>query len=464
MLDAYNCLALALVERGDNYGEACDFLHVAHEHLSQTDSPQDHFWDWLMTVALLCSHWGPGDHMPELLGLCEKALDPLAGRGQLPVGAEREDLAAVAEMAGRLLVRQGETTHAEHHLRRALQLDYDRVTAAREISFIYVDQERWADALMEQQRVASLEPSDRGARAFADALRVVVEGGSQPDGTLIAYLRDMREEQAARFDQLSKGQGRIYSELALQGSVQQEIREAQRRACNRLARLSRSEHQAERMYADLVDELHNLVQEGSLLQPSALWRAKSKIVERLGPESFSALHGDCQNFLITAESLHAAISDVADQIDAGVITVEYAKVVETELRSRLMRALGRCMDRGAYPSTRFGRIQKRRQDWESTLSGLTLGLLCAALESVCELQRERVVRSCLADLALQAGDLRQLAKDVDAVRKLRNGAAHVSRVRREDLDELRSLLFEKGLLRKLADISQRLGPAEGYST
>ena len=94
----------------------------------------------------------------------------------------------------------------------------------------------------------------------------------------------------------------------------------------------------------ILDQLNNLVQQGSKIQPAA-WRSASyRAISELGTDVFNNLHPDSQHFLTTAEVFYAASENVASEMDASPIAVEYAKVVETELRNRFLPALARGLE------------------------------------------------------------------------------------------------------------------------
>ena len=59
------------------------------------------------------------------------------------------------------------------------------------------------------------------------------------------------------------------------------------------------------------------------------------------PHVFLELLPDCRDFLLTAEVFYRASHEVRDRLDAALVSVEYAKVVETEMRYGFMMGLAR---------------------------------------------------------------------------------------------------------------------------
>ena len=131
----------------------------------------------------------------------------------------------------------------------------------------------------------------------------------------------------------------------------------------------------------ILDQPNNLVQEGSKIQPAALRSASYRAINELGTDVFNDLHPDSQHFLTTAETLYAASDNVASEMDSSFVVIEYAKVVETELRNRFLPVLARGLEAERFKDKlRAGREEIRPEfrsgghaKWERKLSNLLLG-------------------------------------------------------------------------------------------
>ena len=439
-----------------DYLAACQALSKAYSYLMETQDPVDGYVSWLMGVKHLAEKWEPGDDLAELLSLCNAALDLRPFGERLPKHVSGADIAPIAEAAGILLVERGDLARAERYFLRAKDLDPTRVSVARRLSELYVDRQQWSKALTEQQRAARLAPADPDAQRLVVVLAVAAtaaKSGLQPE------LDAIRSGIAG----LQAGQDLM---ISLQRDLLQKVSDEQRRAQLMLKRPLDSIAE-ERVYADLLDQLHNLVQQGSRVQMDAVRVARDRLVEILGNEYFSALSRDCQHFLITAETFYIASTDVPEEVDAALIAVEYAKVVETELRHRFLRKLGSCLDESGYRGHpgRRGRLlcestgvaREKEDSWEDTFALLTLGSIVRLLRATICPARNPTVADCVRKLGVKAEGIELLVEDVETIRtKYRNGAAHTQRLDRADLDEFRDLLFEKELLRRLVVLGKRV--------
>ena len=61
----------------------------------------------------------------------------------------------------------------------------------------------------------------------------------------------------------------------------------------------------------IMDQLNNLIQQGSKVQPAAWRSASDRVISELGNEIFSNLHPDSQHFLTTAKVLYPTSENVA---------------------------------------------------------------------------------------------------------------------------------------------------------
>jgi len=439
-----------------DYLAACQALNKAYSYLMRMPVPADQYWYWLMDVDYLAGKWKPGDDWPTLLRLCDAALDLRPFGDKPPKHVSGADVAPVAEAAGTLLVERGDLARAEPYFLQAKDLDPTRVSVARRLSKLYIDQQRWQEALTEQQRAARLAPADPDAQRLVVVLAVAAmaaKSGLKPE--LDAIRSGIAELQA--------GQDLM---ISLQRDLSQKISDERRRAQLMLKRPLDS-IAAERVYADLLDQLHNLVQQGSRVQMAAVRVARDCLIEKLGYEYFSALLPECQHFLVTAETFYATSADIPEQVDAALIAVEYAKVVETELRCRFLRNLGICVDESGYRGhpgrrgrllcERTGIARNKEDSWEDTFALLTLGSIVRLLRATIRPARNPTVADCVRKLGLKPERIELLVEDVETVRtKYRNGAAHTQRLNRADLDEFRVVLFEQKLLHRLVDIGRRV--------
>ncbi len=443
-----------------DYLAACQALNKAYSYLMRMPAPADAdpYCFWLDDVDYLVGKWKPGDDWSTFLRLCDAALDLRPFGNSLPKGVSGKDMAPIAEAAGTLLVERGDLARAEPYFLQAKDLDPTRVSVARRLSKLYIDQQRWQEALTEQQRAARLAPADPDAQRLVVVLAVAAmaaKSGLKPE--LDAIRSGIAELQA--------GQDLI---ISLQRDLSQKISDERRRAQLMLKRPLDS-MAADRVYADLLDQLHNLVQQGSRVQMAAVRVARDCLIEKLGYEYFSALLPECQHFLVTAETFYTTSADIPEQVDAALIAVEYAKVVETELRCRFLRNLGICVDESGYRGhpgrrgrllcERTGIAREKKDSWEDTFALLTLGSIVRLLRATIRPARNPTVADCVRKLGLKAEGIELLVEDVETVRtKYRNGAAHTQRLDRADLDEFRVLLFEQKLLHRLVDIGRRVAP------
>ena len=252
----------------------------------------------------------------------------------------------------------------------------------------------------------------------------------------------------------------ILEELSIQRDLMERVADAQHRAQVELGR-PRNE---ERAYAELFDQLHRLVQEGSRIQPAAWHSARSRLVDRLGAEVYGSLQGnDSQHFLITAEVFFTASRDVKAMTDAAPIAVEYAKVVETELKERFLSDVGTYLDLKRHvQGLRCGNdiIGKQQAgSWKVAMKRLGLGQVGYLLMSIAEGVNDDALGDYLKSRGIRRDLLDSIGENVLKIAgKYRNGAAHTHSLTRGDLEEFRELLFERetGLLYRLVELGRRV--------
>ena len=207
----------------------------------------------------------------------------------------------------------------------------------------------------------------------------------------------------------------------------------------------------------ILDQLNNLVQQGSRIQPAALRSASDKVISELGNEVFSELHPDSRHFLTTAEVFYAASENVATEMDASPIAIEYAKVVETELHHRFLPALVR-----GLAASNWRMLQAGKEiwfddygSWRRKLSNLLLGQSVELLQHAINGTGNEAVRKIIETLQPNTDWSRRLAEDLQqVVDRYRNGAAHIEPVARDAVTEFRDLLFVGGLLQRLVELGK----------
>ena len=367
---AFCHLGIGLLEtESPDYLAACDAFEQSYRHLMRMADPSSDFWYWIDPVKGCLDAWQPRDDLPRFLGLCDLALD-LSPFGRKPLDKDIGDsLAAVAETAAKQLLERCDLPGAERYLRQSCELDPTRTSAVRLLAELYFGPERWSQALAEYRRITEQDPKDRRAHLLVLLLEEMVEK---------THGREAFERILGEFAQLRAGQELILDELVTQRDMLQRVADAQRRVRDAIERPGG----AERAYEEFAAQLHSLIQEGSRIQPAA-WRvAEQRLIAELGEETIDRLSHDGRHFLITAEAFHAASRDVAALADAAVIAVEYAKVLEVELSTRLMPALARHLDDKHYAGRLYASNEIRRggDGWGGALSKQGIGTIGAMID------------------------------------------------------------------------------------
>jgi hypothetical protein len=210
-------------------------------------------------------------------------------------------------------------------------------------------------------------------------------------------------------------------------------------------------------YTRLLDQLHRVVQ-GAKIQLASWQASREQVRTNLSEDVFRGLSPSAEHFLVTAEVFFHASQDISPQIDAGLISVEYAKVVEVELRDGLLTALGRHLDQQKYRGRLFGaeEIHKSgRLTWEHTLSGVGLGTTANLLDKAATGGENEAVMNFIEELGFDRAWVRKLSDEVRLISNhYRNGAAHTKPLSHDDLVAFRTLLFDGTLLRRLVELSR----------
>ncbi|MEA3335487.1 MAG: hypothetical protein U9R25_06215 [Chloroflexota bacterium] len=440
-------LGICLYYNDGNNGGAIKAYLKGYDYLRQTEDPAKWFWYWF-PYFYLGEDFDPGEALPQWLELIKNSmnLDPFDDR--LSVDISNGQLADQAEAAGRLLVKRDEHALAETYLRRAEQFDPSRTSVVRWLAESALMQQEWSRALEHYRRLADLGATDQLEAWVIPMLELAVDQ---------ALNRQARDVILTGIPQLLAGQELLLDEVMVQRDLLQQVADAQRRAQRQLTQRK----DEERTYDDLFENLHNLVQEGSRIQPS-FWRAAhGRVLVELGEEVYGNLESDSQHFLLTAETFYHASPDVATDIDSALIAVEYAKVVENELKKRLLEELVVYLTKRKYSGALQGRKQIKKygkNGWSKRFEDLGLGDIGQLLKKAGDHDpANKVVLAYVKTLGYDAAWLEQLGSDVFKVAdEYRNGAAHTKGLDRAKVEEFRHLLFRGNLLGRLVEIGRQV--------
>jgi hypothetical protein len=317
-----------------------------------------------------------------------------------------------------------------------------RVVTARYQRDICIGESDWAKASHYNNRILELLSSDR------DALQIkpLIESNARAEhaNALVTHQLDV----------LLFKTDTLLSEVSLQRSAAEQLSHIRQE----LADPAKYGAMTSEQVSDLVGQLHNLVQRGSQIQPMAWQRAGDSLRSELGPDVFSRLKQDSQHFLTTAEVFHASSTDVASMIDAALIAVEYAKVVETELRLSFLPGLASILEMRNYKGsikTSSREIPHRGPGtWNRILPEQTLGESAAILKFATDGTANEPVAKILDDIGLVPEWCRKLAGELARAVKYRNGAAHIESCSRETIVEFRKLLIQDGLLKRILELGE----------
>lgn len=229
-----------------------------------------------------------------------------------------------------------------------------------------------------------------------------------PAGTISEEVAELRE---------------MMSDLhILVGSLQADFGKAQRSFAQRLSDLA-DEVQKDQAYQEVYEELHQLVVRSLAQVDDRIREYDSRLASRLG-ETWSQLGQKSRDFLSSAEYLYSEHRGT-HALDFAPAAVEYCKVVEWELRKRLIDSLAdhlnmkkRWLSLGRLACILEGSQGRKRHD--------------RAVEFVSERYSRDVREFILNDLP---DDLLRIT------RKYRNGAAHAERLLQNEVEEFRDLLL-----------------------
>lgn len=434
-----------------NYIEVCRYASRAYRFLKDLPYNADTF-EYVWPLVPWDDNWDPGENLPVVLDFVNEATGLSTLAVQNPNSDWPDSLAALAESAGRFTLRRGDHALAEHYFLRARELNPQRIGPARGLAALYVDRGRWADALQAFRQVALIDPSDRDAIRMIPLLELATAN--------IVDRRDL-DQMLHGIAELRAGQDLAMQELVWQHDLLQRAIDLRGRE---LRLPSGNEEEA---YIRLLDQLHNLVQEGSRIQPAAWQAAENRVRTEIG-DDFERLAHESQHFLTTAEVFFHTSGDVAELADASLIAVEYAKVVETELRGGLLLPLGQYLNSRDFNGRLYGAQEVRRsgrQSWEQVLSRLSLGAAADLLDKTAEGSENAVVMRYLESRGVERSWVRRLADDIRLVaERYRNGAAHTQALKRAELEEFRALLFNNGLLHRLVMLHPPSATSSGIPT
>jgi hypothetical protein len=412
----------------------------------------------------------PPDELPLFLELIEVALRLAQSYTEYEDDyLVLESIAGKAAIAGHILLVLNDKRRAKHYLALAKDLEkrliecgsyipteddefidrgpsYWRVVAARARRDISIGERDFSAAREENCRILDLLPRDRDALHCSIELEQLNRSDSH-------HL-----EELAQLSSLHDMTRSVLAEVVLQQGALEQLADL-RRDVEEIAKsrtLGVSDMNA------LVEQLHDIAQHQTRISPAALHRARQRLVAELGEVTFGALLPESQHFLTTAEVLFSASEDLAELIDSGSIVVEYAKVVEVELRNRFLPDLARLLRKIDFQGELYigNKIFEYRgpYTWSKLLPGFSLGQAALLLNEAMAGSQNAIVRTILEGLEPCAGWARVLAGDLDKlVNSYRNPGAHGNTpVDGTVLNELRELLLGAGLLRRIIELERAI--------
>ena len=218
-----------------------------------------------------------------------------------------------------------------------------------------------------------------------------------------------------------------------------------------LDQLLETSTQQQEVIEDLSNRVHDLAQKEAQLSPRAIGDADQRLIDELGSETFDKLLPDSRLFLETAEAFYYASERVASEIDAALIAVEYAKAVETELRTRFLSKIAEELGKTNYRG-RLGDRADGRAITAQNLGNLSLGEVSSLLNSLALGDADRRVLRLIERIQPSGDALRRFADEIKKVADCRNEAAHIEKVSRDTVTKLRSLLVQEGFLKRLVSL------------
>ncbi len=376
------------------------------------------------------------------------------------------NLGQLSSTAARLLLETGDILRAKPYLTSARTLEnkvikdeeynrddweaselddprFWRITTARGLRDAYLDEDRLEKAWEENERVLQFRPNDTEARKLRPLLKEARQSREDRQ-TFLHRLDDIRRTAIVILDRVTIQSTALDRLAAISEDLQITLRE-------------RSLGSGE--VNDLIDRLHQLVEQGYQISPAIWQRTHQRLFDDLGGDFYEALFPDSQHYLQTAEAIFSASERLAGQADAALIAVEYSKVVETELRRRFLPALAAALERMNYKHElsvgNRGIRYRGVGTWNRELPALSLGGAIALLDKALTENENQKIREFMERIEPHPGWARRLVDDLKTVaHRYRNGAAHIERMDRQTLNEFRTLLFDGGLLRRIVQLGQ----------
>jgi hypothetical protein len=313
-----------------------------------------------------------------------------------------------------------------------------RVITARSWRDIHIEKGQWQQADASNDQILELLPGDHDARDKKLSLAQLVSS--------------MAIEERQSLDRMDAAMGQLLSSMRPQApasvSLPPDMAARLEESRKSLDQLIETSTQQQEMLEDLSNRVHDQMQKEAQLSPTALRNADQMLIAELGNETFEALLPDSRVILETAECFYYASEKVADQTDAAPIAVEYAKVVEMELRTRFLPKMADELRKQNYRNQL--RVHPRRVIYVHQLGDLCLGDIAALLNSLAAGDADMKVLRLMKRIEPSTDALRKLADETKRVADYRNDAAHVGKVNRDAAAKLRSLLIKEGFLKRLA--------------
>lgn len=151
-------------------------------------------------------------------------------------------------------------------------------------------------------------------------------------------------------------------------------------------------------------------------------------------------------------------------MDCALISVEYSKVVETELKKGFIAGLAQYLDSlrsedalEVFEPKPLG--LRKKEKWVNLLGShrFTLGRIRNLLSATLIEGRNAEVKRYINKVAPNPLWFDSFLPALTAVTdKYRNGAAHTEPLERSTLDAFHKLLFDDGLLRRLVELRKRV--------
>jgi tetratricopeptide (TPR) repeat protein len=437
---------------------------------------------WLDDVCLAVSQHQDDitpDMVPTLQAIADAGLE-MADKGWAwETGATLScALGPLVATTGLLLFKKSDVTHAREYLAVAEELDqeleatwhdafeeesyfdvYDRspndwrVVTASTLRDICINDGDYSGAKRHNDHILELLPGDREARQ------------AKPQIDINARSERHHVELTHRLNVLQSKTDELRTEFFLQHTAREHLDQIR----EDIETLTQRQALTPDRIDGVIEELHDIVQRGLLMQPLAVQKARQRLIGELGMDVFNQLQPNSQHFLTTAEVFFACSEDIASEIDAALISVEHAKVVETELRYRFLPAMGRALDDRRYggkipiqANVEIGR--QGRMTWETRLSQLHLGQSAGLLSQAACGPDTGIVLKTIGVPPLDREWLKHLADDLERVTlEYRNGAAHVEPAERAKVLEFRDLLFKGRLIKRLVELGKvgdRIAPVD----